>query len=124
MNDGPTALLKRRGYRRWTKRVQSSLGGVPSPLSSSRAICLTETPRTESSSFRGCAIGRSMVEGERDSVRIQSALMQINADAVCLVRTQFQQVIELLFLKLPSHPMSSILFRCATSLLSALQGHE
>jgi hypothetical protein len=33
-----------------------------------------------------------MVEGERDSVRIQSPLMQINANAVCLVRTQFQQL--------------------------------
>jgi len=32
-----------------------------------------------------------MVEGERDSVRIHSLLMQINADTVCLVRTQFQQ---------------------------------
>src|ERR1700676_5292590 len=74
--------------------------------------------------FGAAQSAASMVEGERDSVRIQSALMQINADAVCLVRTQFQQVIELLFLKLPSHPMSSILFRCATSLLSAFQGHE
>ena len=34
-----------------------------------------------------------MVEGERDSVRIQSPLMQINADTVCLVRTQFQHFI-------------------------------
>ena|SRR6266540_2771194 len=33
-----------------------------------------------------------MVEGERDSVRIQSPLMQINADTVCLVRTQFQHM--------------------------------
>jgi hypothetical protein len=31
-------------------------------------------------------------EGERDSVCIQSPLMQINANAVCLVRTQFQQI--------------------------------
>jgi hypothetical protein len=35
-----------------------------------------------------------MVEGERDSVRIQSPLMQINADTVCLVRTQFQHFID------------------------------
>jgi hypothetical protein len=33
-----------------------------------------------------------MVEGERDSVRIQSPLMQINADTVCLVRTQFEHM--------------------------------
>jgi class 3 adenylate cyclase len=47
VNDGPTALLKRRGCGRWTKRVQSSLGGVPSSLSSSRAICLTDTADRE-----------------------------------------------------------------------------
>jgi hypothetical protein len=32
-----------------------------------------------------------MAEGQQASVPIQSLLMQIDADAVCLVRTQFQQ---------------------------------
>jgi hypothetical protein len=32
----------------------------------------------------------SMAEGQQASVPIQSLLMQIDADAVCLVRTQFQ----------------------------------
>jgi hypothetical protein len=31
----------------------------------------------------------SMAKGQQASVPIQSLLMQINADAVCLVRTQF-----------------------------------
>lgn len=44
------------------------------------------------SSFRAAQWAASMVEGERDSVRVQSPLMQINADAICLVRTQFQQL--------------------------------
>jgi hypothetical protein len=35
----------------------------------------------------------SMAKGQHASVPIQSLLMQINADAVCLVRTQFQQLI-------------------------------
>ena len=35
----------------------------------------------------------SMAEGQQASVPIQSLLMQIDADAVCLVRTQFQQLI-------------------------------
>ena len=33
----------------------------------------------------------SMAEGQHASVPTQSLLMQISADAVCLVRTQFQQ---------------------------------
>ena len=33
----------------------------------------------------------SMAEGQQASVPIQSLLMQINTDAVCLVRSQFQQ---------------------------------
>ena len=37
-----------------------------------------------------------MAEGQQASVPIQSLLMQINADAVCLVRTQFQQLSRLI----------------------------
>ena len=33
----------------------------------------------------------SKAEGQQASIPIYSLLMQINADAVCLVRTQFQQ---------------------------------
>jgi hypothetical protein len=35
-----------------------------------------------------------MAEGQQASVPIQSLLMQIDADAVCLVRTQFQQLMD------------------------------
>jgi hypothetical protein len=34
----------------------------------------------------------SMAEGQQAPVPIESLLMQINADAFCLVRTQFQQI--------------------------------
>jgi hypothetical protein len=35
---------------------------------------------------------RQQIEGERDSVRTQSPLMQINVDTVCMVRTQFEHL--------------------------------
>src|ERR1700674_2131846 len=43
--------------------------------------------------FRLAQAAASMAEGQQTSVPIQSLLMQIDADAVCLVRTQFQQLI-------------------------------
>ena len=43
--------------------------------------------------FRLAQAAVSVAEGQQASVPIQSLLMQINADAVCLVRTQFQQLI-------------------------------
>ena len=43
--------------------------------------------------FSPCASGRKYAEGQQASVPIQSLMMQIDADAVCLVRTQFQQLI-------------------------------
>ena len=42
--------------------------------------------------FSAAQAAASMAEGQQASVPIQSLLMQINADAVCLVRTQFQQL--------------------------------
>ena len=43
--------------------------------------------------FSAAQAAASMAEGQQASVPIQSLLMQINADAVCLVRTQFQHFI-------------------------------
>jgi hypothetical protein len=43
--------------------------------------------------FSAAQATASMAEGQHASVPIQSLLMQINADAVSLVRTQFQQLI-------------------------------
>jgi len=43
--------------------------------------------------FSPAQAAASMAEGQQASVPIQSLLMQIDADAVCLVRTQFQQII-------------------------------
>jgi hypothetical protein len=42
--------------------------------------------------FSPAQAAASMAEGQQASVPIQSLLMQIDADAVCLVRTQFQQM--------------------------------
>jgi hypothetical protein len=42
--------------------------------------------------FSPAQAAASMAEGQQASVPIQSVLMQIDADAVCLVRTQFQHV--------------------------------
>src|SRR6185295_1813383 len=42
--------------------------------------------------FSRAQAATSMAEGQQASVPIQSLLMQIDADAVCLVRTQFQQL--------------------------------
>jgi hypothetical protein len=42
--------------------------------------------------FSPAQAAASMAEGRQASVSIQSLLMQIDADAVCLVRTQFQQI--------------------------------
>jgi hypothetical protein len=39
--------------------------------------------------FSAAQATASIVDGQHASVPIQSLLMQINADAVCLVRTQF-----------------------------------
>jgi len=41
--------------------------------------------------FSAAQATASMTEGQHASVPTQSLLMQINADDVCLVRTQFQQ---------------------------------
>ena len=41
--------------------------------------------------FSAAQAAASMAEGQQASVPIQSLLMQIDADAVCLVRTQFQR---------------------------------
>lgn len=41
--------------------------------------------------FRLAQAAASMVEGQQASVPIQSLLAHIDADAVCFVRTQFQQ---------------------------------
>jgi hypothetical protein len=43
--------------------------------------------------FSAAQATASMAEGQHASVPIRSLLMQINADAVSLVRTQFQQLI-------------------------------
>ena len=43
--------------------------------------------------FSAAQAAASTAEGQQASVPIQSLLMQINADAVCLVRTQFQHFI-------------------------------
>jgi hypothetical protein len=43
--------------------------------------------------FSPAQAAASMAEGQQASVPIQSLLMQIDADAVCLVRAQFQQTI-------------------------------
>ena len=43
--------------------------------------------------FSPARAAASMAEAQQASVFIQSLLMQIDADAVCLVRTQFQQII-------------------------------
>lgn len=43
--------------------------------------------------FRLRQTTRKYAEGQKPSVPNQSPLLQINADAVCLVRTQFQQLI-------------------------------
>jgi hypothetical protein len=44
--------------------------------------------------FSSAQAAASMAEGQPGSARTQSLLMQINADAVCLVRSQFQQPAE------------------------------
>jgi hypothetical protein len=45
------------------------------------------------SSFRGCCNRPQLwLKENGDSARSQSPLMQINADTVCLVRTQFWQI--------------------------------
>src|SRR6266542_6900385 len=49
------------------------------------------------SSFRATQSATIMVEGEQNPIRIQLPLVQINADTVCLVRRQFQQMIVLTF---------------------------
>jgi hypothetical protein len=41
--------------------------------------------------FSPAQAAASTAEGQQASVPIQSLAMQIDADAVCLVRTQFQQ---------------------------------
>jgi hypothetical protein len=43
--------------------------------------------------FSPAQAAASMAEGQQASVPIQSLLMQIDADRVCLVRTPFQQLI-------------------------------
>jgi hypothetical protein len=45
--------------------------------------------------FSPAQAAASMAEGQQASVPIQSLLMQIDADGVCLVRTQFQQLMRL-----------------------------
>src|ERR1700730_14825184 len=42
--------------------------------------------------FSPAQAAASMAEGQQASVPIRSLLMQIDTDAVCLVRTQFQQM--------------------------------
>jgi hypothetical protein len=42
--------------------------------------------------FSPAQAAASMAEGQPASVPIQSLLMQIDADAVCLVRTQFEHL--------------------------------
>jgi hypothetical protein len=42
--------------------------------------------------FSPAQAAASIAEGQQASVLIQSLLMQIDADAVCLVRTQFQHL--------------------------------
>ncbi len=42
--------------------------------------------------FSPAQAAASTAKGQQASVPIQSLLMQIDADAVCLVRTQFQQI--------------------------------
>ena len=42
--------------------------------------------------FSPAQAAASMAEGQQASAPIQSLLMQINTDAVCLVRTQLQQL--------------------------------
>jgi hypothetical protein len=42
--------------------------------------------------FLAAQAAASKAEGQQASIPIYSLLMQINADAVCLVRTQFQHV--------------------------------
>jgi hypothetical protein len=42
--------------------------------------------------FSRAQAAASMAEGQQASVPIQSLLMQIDADTLCLVRTQFQHV--------------------------------
>jgi hypothetical protein len=43
--------------------------------------------------FLAAQAAASKAEGQQASIPIYSLLMQINADAVCLVRTQFQHII-------------------------------
>jgi hypothetical protein len=49
--------------------------------------------------FSAAQAAASMAEGQQAFVPIESLLMQINADTVCLVRTQFQHLIRW------SHPL-------------------
>jgi hypothetical protein len=42
--------------------------------------------------FSPTQVAAKMTEAQQASVPIQSLLMQIDADAVCSVRTQFQQI--------------------------------
>ena len=43
--------------------------------------------------FSPAQVAASMAEGQEASVSVQSLLMQIDADVICLVRTQVQQII-------------------------------
>ncbi len=46
--------------------------------------------------FSAAQTTASMAEGQQASLPIQSLPMQINADAVCLIRTQFQHVLQVM----------------------------
>src|SRR5207245_1069787 len=74
---GVTALRRIGGWRR-----RSAPGRLP-PVS--------QDPCMAAFDFSAAQATASMAEGQHASVPIQSLLVQINADAVCLVRTQFQQ---------------------------------
>jgi hypothetical protein len=50
---------------------------------------VSQDSRMAAFDFSAAEAAASMAEGQQASVPIQSLLMQINADAVCLVRTQF-----------------------------------
>ena len=76
----PRPVPHRRSTQKCAKSFLHNLGRLP-PVS--------QDSRMAAFDFSAAQAVTSMAEGQQASVSIQSLLMQIYADAVCLVRTPF-----------------------------------
>ena len=80
------SLQMRRSRQRYGPRTFLALRGGPVM---GRLPPVSQDSRMAAFDFSAAQAVASMAEEQQASVPIQSLLMQINADAVCLVRTQF-----------------------------------